>query len=146
MTAIDLPQTNLAKQLELRRKLLLLWDEGDWQSKLHRLAKAALVTRMTPTQGRQLQNVCASARACNDIFNFIYAQMGKNNTAWPTTGWSLELTDLFKDLQNQATKQAPTQAELQDRLALQSGTLMLFRRCGDSFAAFLNYYHKEGGR
>lgn len=146
MTAIELPHTNLAHQLELRRKLLLLWDEGDWQSKLQKLAKAALDTRLTPTQGRQLQNVCSSARACNDVYNFIYAQMGKANSPWPTSGWSHELVTLFQELKSQAAKNVPAQTDLQDRLALQSATLMLFRKCADSFSAFLNYYHKGGQR
>lgn len=140
----DTTANALSGQLELRRELLQTWDEGPWQERLKQLAEQALKTRMTPTQGRQFQNICTSSLTCNDVTNYIYAQMGKNTTAWPLKTWPDQLLELLAELREEARKKIPESANIAQRLALQSATLMLFRKCGDSFASFLNYFYKRG--
>ncbi len=147
MTATTQTASNLATQLELRRKLLLIWDEGTWQAELKDLAQKALNTGMTASQARQFQNVCTSARSCNDVYNFLFAQMGKKDSAWPTTGWPVTLLKLLQDLQSKAMTHLTVPPTLENRLAVQSGTLMLFRKCGESLAAFLCYFlRRRGGK
>ena len=138
----------MSQRIKLWQELQLLWDEpGDnetpWPSRLERLAEEALQCKFSNTQAKAFENACNGARAYSDVFNYIYGQVGKDYSPWVVNGWPDKLLKLLKEMREEASRTVGGGDSLDDRLRRQNAVLLLYRKTGNFFAAYVAFLEKH---